>query len=87
MHHTVEAGLGSFDPDDRALFLGIVFGDDRGQSELEQFRFRASGLGHLTAVSGQNVAFVLVAASPLLRRLRLLLKLMVRVHLVVKSKS
>ena len=71
MHHTVEAGLGSFDPDDRALFLGIVFGDDRGQSELEQFRFRASGLGHLTAVSGQNVAFVLVAASPLLRRLRL----------------
>lgn len=71
MHHTVEAGLGSFDPDVRALFLGIVFGDDRGQSELEQFRFRASGLGHLTAVSGQNVAFVLVAASPLLRRLRL----------------
>ena len=32
--------------------------------------FRASGLSHLTAVSGQNVAFVLAAASPLLRRLR-----------------
>ena len=32
--------------------------------------FRASGLSHLTAVSGENVAFVLAAASPLLRRLR-----------------
>lgn len=70
MHRTVEAGLGSFDPDERALFLGIVFGDDRGQSEVERFRFRSAGLGHLTAVSGQNVAFVLVAAAPLLRRLR-----------------
>ena len=59
------------DPAALAATGRIVFGDDRGQSELEQFRFRASGLGHLTAVSGQNVAFVLVAASPLLRRLRL----------------
>ena len=33
-------------------------------------RFRASGLSHLTAVSGQNVAFVLAAAGPLLRVLR-----------------
>ena len=33
-------------------------------------RFRASGLGHLTAVSGQNVAFLLAAAGPLLRRAR-----------------
>jgi competence protein ComEC len=33
-------------------------------------RFRASGLSHLTAVSGQNVAFVLVAFGPLLVRLR-----------------
>ena len=29
-------------------------------------RFRASGLSHLTAVSGQNVAFLLAAAGPLL---------------------
>ena len=33
-------------------------------------QFRASGLSHLTAVSGQNVAFLLAAAAPLLRRLR-----------------
>jgi competence protein ComEC len=32
-------------------------------------RFRRTGLSHLTAVSGQNVALVLAAASPLLRRL------------------
>ena len=32
--------------------------------------FRTSGLSHLTAVSGQNVAYVLAAALPLLRRLR-----------------
>ena len=48
-----------------------MFGDDRGQSVTTQHRFRASGLADLLAVSGQNVAFVLVAASPLLHRLGL----------------
>jgi competence protein ComEC len=33
-------------------------------------RYRESGLSHLTAVSGQNVAFVLAACGPLLVRLR-----------------
>jgi competence protein ComEC len=33
-------------------------------------RFRGSGLAHLTAVSGQNVSFVIAAAGPLLSRLR-----------------
>lgn len=33
-------------------------------------RFRASGLSHLTAVSGQNVSFILAASGPILRRLR-----------------
>ena len=33
-------------------------------------RFRSSGLSHLTAVSGQNVAFLLAASGPLIRRLR-----------------
>lgn len=54
--------------DERALFAGVAVGDDRGQSVLVQHRFRVAGLSHLLAVSGQNVAFVLVAASPLLRR-------------------
>ena len=52
----------------RPLYTGLVFGDDRAQSALLADDFRAGGLGHLLAVSGQNVAFVLAAAGPLLRR-------------------
>ncbi len=56
--------------DDGALFRGLVVGDDRDQPRAMIERFRASGLSHLTAVSGQNVSFVLMAAAPLLRVLR-----------------
>jgi competence protein ComEC len=56
--------------DDGALFRGLVVGDDRDQPREMIERFRASGLSHLTAVSGQNVSFVLMAAAPLLRVLR-----------------
>lgn len=55
---------------DGPLFRGLVVGDDRDQPREMIDRFRASGLSHLTAVSGQNVSFVLAAAGPLLRRLR-----------------
>jgi len=55
---------------DGALYRGLVVGDDRDQPRAMVERFRASGLSHLTAVSGQNVAFVLAASGPLLRRLR-----------------
>ena len=56
--------------DDAALFAGLVIGDDAREPARMVAAFRASGLSHLTAVSGENVAFVLAAASPLLRRLR-----------------
>ena len=52
-----------------SLFLGLIIGDDRNQSESMRMAFRAAGLSHLVAVSGQNVAFVLIALSPF-RRLR-----------------
>jgi competence protein ComEC len=52
------------------LFAGFVIGDDRGQSARLADDFRAAGLGHLLAVSGQNVAFLLAALSPLTRRCR-----------------
>ena len=56
--------------DDRVpLFTGLVIGDDRLQGPVVADDFRAAGLGHLLAVSGQNVAFVLTAAGPLLLRL------------------
>lgn len=53
-----------------ALFLGLIIGDDRTQPIAMRDAFRAAGLSHLVAVSGQNVAFVLVVVSPLLKRLR-----------------
>ena len=48
----------------RAVVEGVVLGDDGGLDEELRDRFRASGLYHLLAVSGQNV--VLVAGSALL---------------------
>lgn len=52
----------------RPLFGGMVLGDDRGQSAELQDAFRAAGLTHLMVVSGQNVAFALLVATPLIRR-------------------
>jgi competence protein ComEC len=42
----------------RALVLGVVLGEDEGLPERVRLDFRASGLAHLLAVSGQNVAFI-----------------------------
>lgn len=66
----LERGVADWPEADRALFLGLVIGDDRAQSDAIVEAFRSAGLSHLTAVSGQNVAFVLVAAAPVLQRLR-----------------
>lgn len=65
----VRAGAAGLAPDDRALLLALLMGDDRAQPPSMVAAFRASGLSHLSAVSGQNVAFLLAAAAPLLRRL------------------
>ena len=42
----------------RAVIAGIVLGEDEGLSEELRADFRASGLYHLLAVSGQNVALI-----------------------------
>jgi competence protein ComEC len=42
----------------RAVLAGIVLGEDEGLSDELRTRFRASGLYHLLAVSGQNVALI-----------------------------
>ena len=42
----------------RAVLLGIVLGEDEGLDRPLRDAFRASGLYHLLAVSGQNVALV-----------------------------
>lgn len=53
-----------------SLLAGVTLGDDRAQPADMADAFRAAGLTHLLAVSGQNVAFVLVVAAPVLVRLR-----------------
>ena len=67
LRRTLLRGAGSFSDEHRALFAGFVLGDDRNQSAVSVEEFRAAGLSHLLAVSGQNVAFVLALAAPLLR--------------------
>lgn len=79
----IETAGRSLPGDDGSLYRGLVIGDDRDQPPDMIDRFRASGLSHLTAVSGQNVAFVLAAAGPFLRRLRPWWRWMVTVALIV----
>ena len=55
---------------DAALLAGFVYGDDRGQLPEVVHDFRATSLTHLLAVSGSNVAFVLLLFAPLLAGLR-----------------
>lgn len=68
IHRRVTAVVQGWSPDDAALFRGLVVGNDREVSDDLISDFRRSGLAHLTAVSGQNVAYVLAVVAPLLRR-------------------
>jgi competence protein ComEC len=44
----------------RAVIAGILLGEDEGLAQSLRDRFRASGLYHLLAVSGQNVTYVVL---------------------------
>lgn len=69
LRRTIESGARSLTRDERSLYTGLVYGDDRYQSPLMLDDFDAAGLSHLVAVSGQNVAFALAIAGPALRRM------------------
>ena len=71
LRRTLDRGAEPLDPVARSLYLGLVIGDDRQQPASLSDDFQGAGLTHLLAVSGQNVAFVLVLGGPVLRRLRL----------------
>ncbi|MBW3627609.1 MAG: ComEC/Rec2 family competence protein, partial [Actinobacteria bacterium] len=71
LRRTLVRGATPLAGDRRALLTGFVLGDDREQSPAVADDFRAAGMTHLLAVSGQNVAFVLVLCRPVLRRLSL----------------
>jgi competence protein ComEC len=64
----VLAGSEHLPPVERALLAGFLLGDTRGVPQELTDDYRAAGLTHLTAVSGENVAFVLALFAPLLRR-------------------
>jgi competence protein ComEC len=83
LRRTLVAGTDSMSTERRALFTGLVLGDDREQEDEEIDDFRASGLTHLLAVSGQNVAFVLAVAAPFLRRIGLQARLIAAVPLLL----
>jgi len=69
VRRAISEGAESMSPANAALFTGLVIGDDRNQSQEMIADFRNAGMSHLTAVSGQNVAFILSVFAPLLVRL------------------
>lgn len=79
----LDRGARSLSAEHRSLLSGIVIGDDRAQPPELTADFRASGLTHLLAVSGQNLVFVLVVTMPILRRLRLWPRYVAAVAVVV----
>lgn len=56
--HVARAIAPGLDGERRALLAGIVLGEDEGLSEGLRDSFKASGLYHLLAVSGQNITFL-----------------------------
>lgn len=67
-----ERGIGAGLPaDDSALARGLVLGQDELIPQLMRDDFRAAGLGHILAVSGQNVALLVALLLPVAMTLRL----------------
>jgi len=65
-----EAALGrGMPPREAELARGFVLGEDEGVDPATVEDFRRSGLSHLLAVSGQNVALLALLAVPLLAAL------------------
>src|SRR4249919_2477864 len=70
IHERAEAALGRSMPvREAALARGFVLGEDEGIDEATVEDFRRSGLSHLLAVSGQNVALLALLVIPLLAAL------------------
>ena len=91
MRASMENGVRDMTFETRSLFMGLVVGDDRHQPRDMVQRFRQSGLSHLCAASGQNVAYLLALASPLLKkrspRVRWLLTLAIIAWFVVLTRA
>lgn len=55
----------------RALFSGMLFGDISEMDEEQQIEFRRAGLTHIVAVSGSNLALIVVPVIYMLSWLKL----------------
>jgi competence protein ComEC len=71
LRDVVLRGTAPLPPTTRALLAGFLLGDTRAVPDDVVAAYRGSGLSHLLAVSGENVAFTLALFGPLLRRLAL----------------
>lgn len=72
LRRSVTRSLAAAPPGERrAVLAGVVLGQDEGLEQDLRDQFRASGLYHLLAVSGQNVAYVVVGTIALAWTLRL----------------
>lgn len=76
-------GADALPPVERALVAGFLLGETRDLPDSVVADFRAAGMSHLLAVSGANVAFVLVLAGPVLRRLGRIPRLAVALSLLL----
>lgn len=79
----VLAGTSRVPEPQRALLAGFLLGDTTDLPDGVVADFRASGLSHLVAVSGSNVAFVLALVGPLRRRGHRGIRLVIGVTVVV----
>ncbi|MFM8712019.1 MAG: ComEC/Rec2 family competence protein, partial [Actinomycetota bacterium] len=58
VHRLIEHGSRTMPREDAALVRGLILGDESRQPTRMTDAFRAAGLGHLLAVSGQNVVLL-----------------------------
>jgi competence protein ComEC len=79
----VLAGGSSLPGPERALLAGFLVGDTRDVPDGVVDDFQAAGLSHLLAVSGANLAFVMAALAPLVRRRSLPTRALVGAGVVV----
>lgn len=65
--HSAEAMIRYVPGSAGSLTLGLLTGDDSGLSSRERQHLRASGLSHITAVSGWNVSIIVVTMGAFFR--------------------
>ena len=62
--------LDTLDTESAALVLGTAYGDDSLMSSIAREEYKLSGLSHITAVSGANIAIVFLGAYRLVLAIR-----------------